>query len=80
MKKADRDAFDEIARRTGATREEVIAVWEERAAIREYLGGQCTFEAERLAFQDAERVLTRQGEIFDDQANEPTRRGRRNDR
>ena len=37
--------------------EEIIELWEERAAIREYLGGYERKEAERLAWQDIRLIM-----------------------
>jgi hypothetical protein len=50
-------SIDEIAKRTGRSREEVVEVACERAAIREYLGGLSRAEAEKLSLVDALDVL-----------------------
>jgi hypothetical protein len=44
----------QIARMSGRTLSEVTEDWNERASIREYLGGYPRAEAERLAIQDVE--------------------------
>lgn len=49
--------IDEIAKRTGRSRDEVVEVCRERAAIREYLGGLSRAEAEKLALDDALDLL-----------------------
>lgn len=47
-----------IAKRSGRTVDDVTELWNERAAIREYLGGKSRKEAERLALDDvADEVL-----------------------
>lgn len=47
-----------IAKRSGRTVDDVTEFWNERAAIREYLGGKRRAEAERLALDDvADEVL-----------------------
>ena len=48
---------DEIVARTGKSRDEVIEVCGERAAIREYLGGLPRVRAEQLALEDALDLL-----------------------
>jgi hypothetical protein len=53
------DVFDVLAKRTGASRERVIEECNERAAIREYLGGMPRLLAEREAISDVQNVLGR---------------------
>lgn len=36
---------------------EILELWEERAAIREYLGGYDRKEAEKLAWQDVRQMI-----------------------
>jgi len=49
--------IEEIAKRTGRSRDEVVEVARERAAIREYLGGLPRAEAEKVALEDALDLL-----------------------
>ena len=49
--------IDEIVARTGRSRDEVVEAWDERAAIREYLGGLPRDEAEQLALEDTRDLL-----------------------
>lgn len=39
------------------TSSQILELWEERAAIREYLGGYERKEAERLAWQDIRLIM-----------------------
>ena len=48
---------DDVVKKTGRSRDEVVEVCRERAAIREYLGGMPRAEAERLALDDAIDLL-----------------------
>jgi hypothetical protein len=48
---------DEIVARTGKSRDEVVEVCGERAAIREYLCGLSRAMAEKLALEDALDLL-----------------------
>jgi hypothetical protein len=52
------DAFDELAAKTGRSRDEVIETWSERAAIRQYLGGLSRDMAEQLALEDTRDLLS----------------------
>ena len=54
------DAFDKIAQKTGRSRAEILEIWRERAAIREYLGGLSRVEAELRAVSDTEALLQNQ--------------------
>lgn len=47
--------------------EEMMEIWEERAAIREYLGGYERNEAERLAWEDVRNVKNSMEYIQDNQ-------------
>ncbi len=51
------DPIADLVVRTGRSREEVVEVFDERAAIREYLGGYSRQEAERRAIVDVVAVL-----------------------
>lgn len=48
---------NDVAVRTGRSRDEVVEVCAERAAIREYLGGFSRAQAEQLALEDALDLL-----------------------
>jgi hypothetical protein len=50
-------SIDEIAKRTGRPRDEVVEVARERAAIREYLGGLSRAEADQVALEDSFDLL-----------------------
>jgi hypothetical protein len=52
-----RDVCIELARRLGLDATDVIERWQERAAIREYDGGQKRADAERDAFNDVRQEL-----------------------
>ena len=52
-----RQACVELAERVGVDPDELAEWWSERAAVREYEGGQSRAEAEQSAFEDVERVL-----------------------
>jgi hypothetical protein len=47
-----RDALRELATELGKSPDELVAWWEERAAIREFDGGLARDAAERAAFED----------------------------
>lgn len=51
------DAFGVIARETRRSRDEVMETWQERAAIREYIGGHARADAEALAMSDTRDLL-----------------------
>lgn len=53
------DPIAELVAKTGRSREEVIEVCKERAAIREHEGGLSRAEADRLAVADALDLFTR---------------------
>jgi len=53
------DLVREVAHLSGATLEAAAEEWDERAAIREYLGDIDRFDAEELAASDAVVVLRR---------------------
>lgn len=40
--------------------EDIYELWEERAAIREYLGGFTKEEAEQLAWQDVRKIIKKE--------------------
>jgi hypothetical protein len=52
-----RDACVELARKLGIDAAGVIERWEERAAVRQYDGGQTRQDAERDAFEDVRAEL-----------------------
>jgi hypothetical protein len=52
-----REACMELAKKLGLDALDVIERWAERAAIREYEGGQTRQDAERDAFEDVRRQL-----------------------
>jgi hypothetical protein len=52
------DAFGQLARDVRRSRDEVIETWQERAAIREYLGNLSRAEAEALAIDDTRALLS----------------------
>lgn len=56
-------AVRELAKRTGRNAEDLLDQWDERAAVREYLGNVTRDEAERLAFEDVQRQYEPQLEI-----------------
>lgn len=53
----------DLARRTGRSVTDVTEIYEERAAIREFLGGYRRLEAERLGLQDTIAWCERQGRL-----------------
>ena len=53
------ERFAAIAKKTGYSVERVIEEWEERASIREFVGGMSRAEAEFHAYTDAEEMLPR---------------------
>lgn len=48
-----------LAKRSGRTIDDVTEMWNERAAIREHLGGKRRREAEQLALDDVADVVLR---------------------
>jgi hypothetical protein len=52
-----RDACVELARQLGADPDDLVDAWTERAAIREFEGGQARADAERDAVEDLRREL-----------------------
>lgn len=52
-----RSACIELASRAGVDPDELVEWWEERAAVREYDGGQPRFEAESDALDDMRAML-----------------------
>jgi hypothetical protein len=57
MTKTDRLTL--IAKRSKRTLEDVIELWNERAAIRQFCGGKSLKDAERLALDDVADVVLR---------------------
>ena len=55
--RAQSDRLALIAKNARRPLDEVVEVWNERAAIREYLGGKQRKEAEQLALDDTANVL-----------------------
>lgn len=58
------DAFDLIVRASGKSRAEVVEVWTERAAIRQYVGGMLRAEADLRALDDTREVLGAQRQLL----------------
>lgn len=60
------DVFDRIAEEcgSGVTREEVLELWHERAAIREHMGGDSRIMADRNAITDVKAYFTRTASLF----------------
>lgn len=54
----------ELAELVGADVNAVIDEFDERASVREYLGGVTRADAERLAFEDVRERFVRQGEML----------------
>ncbi len=49
--------LDLLARKSKRPTEELVELWEERAAIREFDGGKRRMEAEAYAFDDVARIV-----------------------